>query len=86
MSKPLTSQLLPQPSSLQWSDDEVLPLQEPQSHGRSAPSRTLRATVQLMLLLVLLPTLTAGLCAAAITSGASGGKGKDEGFVLPFHC
>lgn len=75
-----------QPFALQWSDDEVLPLQEPENHGRSPLSRTLRAAAQFMLLLVLLRTLFAGLRTAIIASGVCGSKGNEVGLVLPLRC
>eukprot|EP00418_Pyrodinium_bahamense_P029420 CAMPEP_0179133300 /NCGR_PEP_ID=MMETSP0796-20121207/63385_1 /TAXON_ID=73915 /ORGANISM="Pyrodinium bahamense, Strain pbaha01" /LENGTH=575 /DNA_ID=CAMNT_0020832259 /DNA_START=114 /DNA_END=1841 /DNA_ORIENTATION=+ len=75
-----------EPPALQWSDDEVLPLQEPQNHRDSALSSIVRAAVQIMLLVVLLRTLFAGLCTAGLASGMHEAKHKEDGFVLPIHC
>mmetsp|Transcript_60319 Transcript_60319/g.166967 ORF Transcript_60319/g.166967 Transcript_60319/m.166967 type:complete len:580 (+) Transcript_60319:101-1840(+) len=73
-------------SALRWSDDEILPLEEPQSRRSGALGSAVRVVMQVLLLLVLLRTLFAGLRTAARTSGVFIGKGKDENSVLPLYC
>eukprot|EP00413_Alexandrium_margalefii_P040718 CAMPEP_0204597256 /NCGR_PEP_ID=MMETSP0661-20131031/53702_1 /ASSEMBLY_ACC=CAM_ASM_000606 /TAXON_ID=109239 /ORGANISM="Alexandrium margalefi, Strain AMGDE01CS-322" /LENGTH=579 /DNA_ID=CAMNT_0051607939 /DNA_START=66 /DNA_END=1805 /DNA_ORIENTATION=- len=70
-----------QPQALEWSEDEVLPLQEP---PRPASSRAVaRLAVQLVMLFAVLRAAYAGLWAAA---GATGGDAKKRGgSMLPMH-
>mmetsp|Transcript_20930 Transcript_20930/g.48622 ORF Transcript_20930/g.48622 Transcript_20930/m.48622 type:complete len:561 (-) Transcript_20930:9-1691(-) len=67
-----------EPLQMQWSDDEVLPLQEPQRHGRGTFGTFAQAGVQLLLLLVLLRTIVAYAAGYA-------GRPKKEGLELPLR-
>jgi len=63
-----------QPQALEWSDDEVLPLQEPPQRNRSMFSNIARVAVQLALVLAVLRAAYSGLKAAASASGKDSDK------------
>jgi len=65
-----------------WSDDEVLPLQEPSVPGRSALATAAKLAVQLVMLLALVRTALAA-CRTATSASGSAGSGKKEGLMLP---
>eukprot|EP00413_Alexandrium_margalefii_P047652 CAMPEP_0204607172 /NCGR_PEP_ID=MMETSP0661-20131031/59549_1 /ASSEMBLY_ACC=CAM_ASM_000606 /TAXON_ID=109239 /ORGANISM="Alexandrium margalefi, Strain AMGDE01CS-322" /LENGTH=578 /DNA_ID=CAMNT_0051618569 /DNA_START=75 /DNA_END=1811 /DNA_ORIENTATION=- len=68
-----------QPQALEWSEEEMLPLQEPPQ--QAAPRAAIRLAVQLVMLIAVLRAVYAGVRAAA---GAAGGDSK-KGSVLPMH-
>eukprot|EP00413_Alexandrium_margalefii_P027850 CAMPEP_0204568556 /NCGR_PEP_ID=MMETSP0661-20131031/37255_1 /ASSEMBLY_ACC=CAM_ASM_000606 /TAXON_ID=109239 /ORGANISM="Alexandrium margalefi, Strain AMGDE01CS-322" /LENGTH=599 /DNA_ID=CAMNT_0051576595 /DNA_START=77 /DNA_END=1874 /DNA_ORIENTATION=+ len=69
-----------QPQALEWSDDEVLPLQEPpQPAARRAVARL---AVQLVSLLAVLRAAYAGFRTVA---GAAGADSQKKGSLLPVH-
>jgi len=72
-------------SVLQWSDDEVLLLQEPPRQGRGVLSAAVRLAVQLALLSVVARTVVAALRTAASASGAHSCSGKEKGLPLPLR-
>jgi len=66
-----------QPQALEWSEDEVLPLEEPAQRSRGAlGGNAARSAVQLAVLLALLRAAFSGLRAAASASGRNAGKGS----------
>jgi len=71
----------PQPQALEWSEDEVLPLQEPPRRTGGAIAGAARLAAQLAVLVAVLRVACAGVRAAA---GASGGD-REKGPVLPLH-
>jgi len=70
---------------MQWSDEEVLPVQEPLASRRGALSALAQAGVQLLLLLVLLRVTLAGACAFRAACSEREGCGKKEALALPLH-
>jgi len=72
------------PTELQWSDEEVLPLfeQKQEQHGRSTLRSIVRIAMQLAMFCVLIRIAFTGW--QSVTS-ASGGDKKEKVFQLPLH-
>lgn len=71
--------------TLEWSDDEVLPLLEPQKQGRSALGGAMRVMMQMALLMVLGRIIVSGMRTAANAAGVGRGKEKDDRLTLPLR-
>mmetsp|Transcript_27745 Transcript_27745/g.79698 ORF Transcript_27745/g.79698 Transcript_27745/m.79698 type:complete len:573 (-) Transcript_27745:67-1785(-) len=71
-----------QPQALEWSDEEVLPLQEPERRRWGALVGTARVAVQAAVVLALLRAACSGLRTAA---NAAGGNLEQKGAALPMH-
>lgn len=75
----------PEPVALQWSDDEVLPLLEPQGQSRSVVNCVVRIAVQVALVLVLGRTVFNALRTVASASGARMCSDKESCLPLPMR-
>jgi len=70
------------PLELEWSDIEVLTLEEPQAQNRSVASITMRAAVQLALVLSFITIVFAGMRTATTLSSHQMDDKKEKSFML----
>jgi len=72
-----------QPQALEWSDDEVLPLQEPprRRHARDAFAGAARLAAALAALLAVIRAA----CSGIRTAARAAGKDSEKGPMLPLH-